>query len=76
MVNSLKTIVVKAVQLPRHQRLALASFLLDMDSPEGSDVDQAWDQEIKTRIKAYDAGLIEADSYEEIQQKMKKRFAR
>ncbi len=75
MVNILKDLAAKAVQLPRHQRLALAGFLLNMDEPDAPEFDQAWDQEIKSRIKAFDAGLIETDSYKEIKLKMKKRFA-
>lgn len=75
MSNILKDITVMAVQLPRHQRLILAGFLLDLDDPHKSEVDQEWEEEIKSRIQAFDAGLIEADAYEEIQRKMKKRFA-
>jgi predicted GTPase len=75
MSNILKDITVKAVQLPRHQRLVLAGFLLDLDDADKSEVDQEWEEEIKSRIQAFDAGLIESDSYEEIQRKMKKRFA-
>ncbi len=75
MVNILKDITVKAVQLPRHQRLVLAGFLLDMDGPDPKELDQAWDVEIKERVKAFDAGLIQSDSIEVIQKKMKMRFA-
>jgi Putative addiction module component len=75
MSNILRDITAKAVKLPRHQRLVLAGFLLDLDDSDEFEVDQEWEKEIKSRIQAFDAGLIEADSYEEVQRKMKKRFA-
>ena len=76
MPKTLKDITAEAIRLPRHQRLVLAGFLLDLDDPENSEIGEEWDQEIKSRIQAFDAGLIEVDSYEDMQRKMKKRFAK
>lgn len=75
MSNILQEITVQAVQLPRHQRMALAGFLLELDDSEGTGVKQAWDEEIKSRIEAYDAGLLQADDYADIKKQMQQRFA-
>ena len=75
MSNILQEITVQAVQLPRHQRMALAGFLLELDDSEGTGVEQAWDEEIKSRIEAYDAGLLQADDYADIKKQMQQRFA-
>ncbi len=76
MSNLITDITIHAVQLPRHQRLALAGFLLDLDNSEDTDVDAAWDEEIKSRIVAFDAGELAADNYADLQTKLRERFAR
>jgi len=76
-VSSLITdITIQAVQLPRHQRLALAGFLLDLDDSEDTDVETAWDEDIKSRIAAFDAGELQAEDYADLQAKMRQHFAR
>jgi hypothetical protein len=69
-------ITIQAVQLPRHQRLALAGFLLDLDDPADANVEIAWAEEIKSRIAAFDTGELSADDYADIQKRMQQRFAR
>lgn len=69
-------ITIQAVKLPRHQRLALAGFLLNLKDSEDSDVELAWDEEIKSRIAAFDAGELQTDEYADVQAKMRQRFAR
>ena len=75
MSDLITNITIQAVQLPRHQRLALAGFLLDLDEPADANVELAWDEEIKSRIAAFDAGELSADDYADIQKQMQQRFA-
>jgi len=63
-------------ELPRHQRLALIRLLLDLDQPGTSDeIERAWDEEIRARVKAVDEGRAVGVAYEEIKKEMADRFA-
>jgi len=49
------------VELPRHQRLALIRLLLDLDCPGTDDeIDVAWDEEIRARVRAVERTLLVA----------------
>ena len=54
----LEQVAQEVVQLPAHQRLALAGLLLALDevAPDAA-AETAWETEIQLRIKAIDAGL-------------------
>ncbi|HEX3603938.1 MAG TPA: addiction module protein [Steroidobacteraceae bacterium] len=55
------------VEPPRHQRLALIRLLLDLDRPgTGDEIQSAWDEEIRARIKAIDEGRAVGIPYEQI----------
>jgi putative addiction module component (TIGR02574 family) len=57
MPQAFEEILKGAMDLPRRQRLALAGFLLEsFDEEEDSDVQAAWDDEIRARIRAIDEG--------------------
>jgi len=57
----------QAVDLSRHQRLALAGLLLEMDTPSSDpDTEAAWDEEILSRVQAVDAGLVPGVPYVEV----------
>lgn len=77
MPKALQEITHDVLELPRNQRLALAQFLLTLDdeSPQ-PEVDAAWDEEIRARLKAYDEGRVEAIPFEQVRQAMNLRFAR
>ena len=73
----LQDITRDALELPRNQRLALAQILLSLDEDGAStDVDAAWDEEIRARLKAYDEGRVDAIPFEQIRQSMALRFTR
>ena len=56
--KSLEYIASEAILLPKDQRLTLAHRILSSLEPAaGAEVDVAWDEEIRERIKRYDAGL-------------------
>jgi len=74
-VRSLEEITKAAIELPRHQRLALVRLLLDLDQPGTSDeIEQAWDEELRARVKAVDEGRANGVSYAQIKKEMADRF--
>jgi len=76
MSTPLERITREAVHLPRHQRLALARFLIELDDPAtDEDVDQAWDVEIRERVRAVEEGRTEGIPYNEVLARVDKRLA-
>jgi putative addiction module component (TIGR02574 family) len=77
MAISIEEITKEIVDLPRHQRLALVRLLLDLDRPGvGEEIDSAWEEEIRARVKAVDEGRAAGISYEQIKKEMAERFPR
>lgn len=77
MAASIEEITKEVVDLPRHQRLALVRLLLDLDRPGcGLEIDAAWDEEIRARVKAVDEGRVTGVPYEQIKKEMAERFSR
>jgi putative addiction module component (TIGR02574 family) len=75
MAANIEEITKEVVELPRHQRLALVRLLLDLDQPGTSDeIEQAWDEEIRARVKTIDEGRVTGIPYEEIKKEMAERF--
>jgi putative addiction module component (TIGR02574 family) len=67
----------EALKLSRQQRLALAGFLLEIDTPSSNnpEVEAAWEQEILARIQAIDDGTASGVSYEEVMRAARDRLA-
>ena len=64
---ALEEVTREAVQLPRHQRLALARILMELDDPgTDADVEAAWDAEIQARVRAVEGGRVEGIPYEQV----------
>jgi putative addiction module component (TIGR02574 family) len=77
MATGFEEITKEVVDLPRHHRLALVRLLLDLDRPErGEEIDAAWDEEIRARVKAVDDGRVGGVPYEKIKKEMAERFSR
>ncbi len=75
MAASIEEITKEVVELPRHQRLALVRLLLDLDQPGTNDeIDSAWDEEIRARVKAVDEGRATGIPHEQIKKEMADRF--
>lgn len=75
MAAGIEEITREIVELPRHQRLALIRLMLDLDQPGTSDeIERAWDEEIRARVKAIDEGRAVGVPYEEIKKEMAGRF--
>jgi putative addiction module component (TIGR02574 family) len=70
-VHSLEEITKAAIELPRHQRLAIVRLLLDLDQPGASDeIERAWDEELRARVKAVDEGRANGVPYAQIKKEM------
>jgi hypothetical protein len=75
MIKSLEDVTKDVIQLPNHQRLALARFLLDLDEPSiDNDLESIWDQEIRERIRAVDNDEAIGIPYDEVLQEIESRF--
>ncbi len=73
---TLEEVAMQAMALAPRQRLALAGFLLEVDSGSSApDVDQAWETEIEARIQAVDAGTIEGIPFSEVVRQADMRLA-
>ena len=74
--KSLEYIESEAILLPKDQRLTLAHRILSSLEPAaGAEVDVAWEEEIRERIKRYDAGLAVgipgAEVFKELDKRLK-----
>jgi len=57
---TLETVTRDAALLPRDQRLALAKFLIELESSSSAEGgEQAWDEEIRRRVIAVEEGQVE-----------------
>jgi hypothetical protein len=57
----------QVLELPRDQRMALASLILDADDGfPATPVEQAWDGEIRRRVAAFDRGEVQGIPYKEM----------
>ena len=75
MATPIEKITEEVVELSRDERLALMRLLLDLDQPsKGDEIEKAWDQEIRARVKAVDEGRVAGIPYEQIKQELTSRF--
>ena len=75
MSTALEKVKREAVELPRHQRLALARLLIGMDHPAADeDVQPAWDAEISERVRAVQGGRTEGIPYEQVLSRVDRRL--
>jgi putative addiction module component (TIGR02574 family) len=75
MATPIEKITQEFVELSPRERLALMRLLLDLDQPsKGGEIEKAWDQEIRARIKAVDEGRASGIRYDEIKEEMTSRF--
>ena len=75
MATPVEKITQEVVELSRHERLILMRLLLDLDQPpKGEEIEKAWDQEIRARVKAVDAGRTSGIPYDQVKQELNSRF--
>jgi len=71
MAISIEKITQEVVELSRQERLTLMRLLLDLDQPpKGDEIEKAWDQEIRARVKAVDEGRASGIGYHEIKREI------
>lgn len=64
---ALEEVTREAIQLPSHQRVALARLLMELDDPgTDADIEAAWDAEIQARVRAVEEGRVEGIPYEQV----------
>jgi putative addiction module component (TIGR02574 family) len=72
---ALEEVAREAIDLPRHQRLALARLLIELDDPgSDADVEAAWEAEIQARLRAVKEGRVKGLPYEEVLARVDKRL--
>jgi len=75
MATPIEKITQEITELSRRERLALMRVLLDLDQPsKGDEIENAWDQEIRARVKAVDEGRVSGIPYDQIKQELNSRF--
>jgi putative addiction module component (TIGR02574 family) len=75
MATPIEKITQEVVELSRRERLTLVRLLLDLDQPsKGGDVEKAWDQEIRARVKAVDEGRVTGIPYDQVTKEIAGRF--
>ncbi len=73
--NSMNQIYQDAIGLPEDQRLTLITRLLSHSEPYASDdVNNAWDTEIRDRIRRYDCGETSSRSINEVFSELDRRL--
>lgn len=74
MERSAKTILDDALSLPEADRADIAGALLESIEPSAeADVEQAWRQEVASRVAALDAGEIDSVAWDDVRERL---FAR
>jgi putative addiction module component (TIGR02574 family) len=78
MATTIEKIAQEAAELTRQERLTLVRLLLDLDQPtsNGAEIANAWESEIRARVKAVDEGRVSGVPYEQIKKEMTSRFGR
>ena len=67
MKNQLAELVERGLALSQEDRARLAELLLaSIDAEPASEVEAAWDKEIRLRLDAYDSGKVQAIDAEEV----------
>jgi putative addiction module component (TIGR02574 family) len=75
MATPIEKITQEIVELSRRERLMLVRLLLDLDKPsQGDEIEKAWDQEIRARVKAVDEGRAKGIPYDEIKKELNSHF--
>ena len=77
MITAVEKIAQDAAELTKQERLTLVRLLLDLDQPSnGAEIANAWESEIRARVKAVDEGRVSGIPYDQIKKEMADRFGR
>jgi putative addiction module component (TIGR02574 family) len=68
-----ESVLAEALRLDAKARAELAAELLaSLDGPADPDAATAWEQEIERRVNALEAGTVDLESWESVQQRISK----
>jgi putative addiction module component (TIGR02574 family) len=74
-VATVEKIEQEAAELTRQERLTLVRLLLDLDHPSNdAEIANAWESEIRARVKAVDKGRVSGVPYEQSKKEMTRRL--
>jgi putative addiction module component (TIGR02574 family) len=77
MATTVEKIAKEAAELTRQERLTLVRLLLDLDQPSnGAEIANAWESEIRARVKAVDEDRVSGIPYDQVKKEMTNRFGR
>ena len=72
---ALEDVTREAIELPPHQRLALARLLIELDDPcSDTDVEAVWEAEIQARVRAVNEGRAEGIPYDQVLSRISRRL--
>ncbi len=73
MTRAAKAVLADALRLGPDERAELAvEVLASLDGPADADADSAWEDEVRRRIAAIDAGTIELEPWEDVKHRIEK----
>ena len=76
MASDLKHLFEQASTLPESQRAELAGLLIEgLDPHEDEGVEEAWIQEVRTRLEDLDSGRVKSVPWEQVRARLAKRLA-
>ncbi len=76
MTTEVNAVLTAALALPPADRAAVAEQLLDsLNDPDQAEIDAAWVQEARRRLKAFDEGTIKATPAAEVFRELARRKA-
>jgi putative addiction module component (TIGR02574 family) len=68
-----ESVLAEALRLDAKARAELAAELLaSLDGPADPDAATAWEQELERRVNALEAGTVDLESWESVQQRISK----
>ena len=73
MTSAAKAVLADALRLGPNERAELAvEVLASLDGPADTNAESAWEQEVRRRIEAIDAGTIELEPWEDVKHRIEK----
>jgi len=73
MTSAAKAVLADALRLGPDERAELAvEVLASLDGPADADAESAWEQEVRRRIEAIDAGAVELEPWEDVKHRIEK----
>ena len=73
MTRAAKAVLADALRLgPTERAEPAAEVLASLDGPADADAESAWEQEVRRRIEAIDAGTVELEPWDDVKHRIEK----